>query len=1691
MLRLAAFRPSSEKVTKLQLHPTYPWLVSADLSGNVVVWDWQHRQVIYEVNAIGVDERRLAGAQLQGESEPKISKLSQAIKDIKGGSVKHIKFYDDDVRYWQGWLARAAVSQSVTQDGTPPGGHQPTGPGPMAIRGRHFLVICCDSKAIFLDMVSMRAKDVPKLVFDNKSPLCVEFLPRSGLGDGPLAAFGGPDGVIRVLSMQNWLVVQRFAGAHKGPIACLKTFLAVSGETLLVSGGNDGLLTFWSVDNAREATPKLSVKGHDGGVVGIELIRVQGGPPQLVTIGADKTMAVWDTLIFKEMRRLKPISKMSCTSVATWSHPRAPNLSILTCAKDSHIWTVEHYGGVTRPLCDLTIMVPPTQLPAGKKLKTYCLAVHPLQPHLVAAGTNFGVILCEFDAKAVPAVVSLPTPVGSKEHRVICNVERELRLLTFQLSSHINPTVINAGDTGARFRAESPTEAPSLLVKQTRSRVGPVANDSAAVLATSHSGKYVSVVWPELPAYEIYRVSDWYMVDRGVARHFAWDSCKDRYALLQTVSTPKVPPPGKTGSSRKAREAAAAHAAAVAASAAAAAAAAKVEVRILLDDGSPNLLMKSIEGRSEPVIGLQGGALLGVAYKFPRKTIPSAVPNSIGSAGGFVGEEAPTLGTRIIGEAPANFQLYSWENFKPVSQMLPQPEWTAWDQTVEYCALAYQRYIVIAALRPQYRFLGTVAIGSATGGVWHRRQLFISTPTTIECVFVDAGVSALDLERKRRKEEQKAQIRAVAQHGELALLTVDAPTVADSERVALRPPMLQVVRLASFHTGPAAPPVLNLPKPSRLEQDGTGPLKELEERRGTEVAIGGGGVSMAVSRLPQEQKRPVGPLAVVGVRDGVLWLVDMFMTAHAIALSHPGIRCRCLAAYGDAVSAVKWASRLGREHHDDLAQFMVGMGYASEALHLPGISKRLEFDLAIQSGDLKRALQALITLSNSKGFSQGVDLGTDKTGVLSVATDQGVKAEAVIGIVKFAPEFLELIDAADATGQGVIAHQALTRLAAAGSVEGGLSSDELRALSFRLAAHGELTRLAVQANRMISAGLGREAALTGAFLSDPNLLEKAWEDTGMFPEATLHAQAHGRSSLKNLMQQWNKVLQKQYAKPSSKALPEIGATVDPVLAALEGGALTPQKDGVLQSLSQSRQPLIQILPPGNVPTAPVLALPSSAAKSAVPGGPMLALPAPATGAPQTPGGPPQTATAAPQTMAGAPPPSSGVKEPDGSTEGVPQTVSTSNSDAPGTDGVVPQPAASQASQELSNAPDLEQLASAAKTASGADAAQSIPSSRTPSAGDLMQLTSSAADSTQGSSLPLQTSSGPSSLDAALSLPLGASFQAFPPQQAQPVGPSFQAVPSQPSQSLGPGFQGFPSLSAQPGGPGFNAFPQPPTQPLTSNFQSFPPQPSQPYGPGFQAFFPQSSQSFGSGFQSFPPQSTQPLGPGLQAFPSQSPQQFGTGFQAFPPSTQPAFGSGFQAFPPLSNQSVSPSFHAFPPPGQPGAPSFQAVSPTSPSGPPFPPPGQSGAPSFQAFLPTNPSGAPFPQPGQPGAPSFQAVPSTTGSKPLKPIPPPTTPPGGSGRHRSFPPGGKTGPGGGAQFPFPMSTSTSVGGGRQQFPFPMSTSTSVGGFPPRGPQTSSDLQLVPVGVSTAPQDTSSDKQLVPISSPAEPQNDRPFF
>nr|XP_043627540.1 uncharacterized protein LOC122599148 [Erigeron canadensis] len=1187
MLRLKAFKPTNDKIVKIQLHPTHPWLVTSDASDHVSVWNWEHRQVIYELKAGGVDQRRLVGAKLEKLAEGTDSDIKgKPTEALRGGSVRQVSFYDDDVRFWQLWRNRAAAAEP------PSAVNQLTSafnsPAP-STKGRHFLVICCENKAIFLDLVTMRGRDVPKQDLDNRSLICMEFLSKSVGGEGPLVAFGSSDGVIRVLSMITWKLVRRYTGGHKGAISCLMTFMASSGEALLVSGGSDGLLVLWSADHSQdspELVPKLSFKAHDGGVVAVELSRVSGSAPQLITIGADKTLAIWDTMSFKELRRIKPVPKMACHSVASWCHPRAPNLDILTCVKDSYIWAIEHptYSALTRPLCELSSLVPPQVLAPHKKLRVYSMVTHPLQPHIVATGTNIGIILSEFDPRSLPAVTPLPSIPESREHAAVYVVERELKLIQFQLNNTANPSLGSNGSLTETGRLRGDT-SEQISVKQIKKHIStPVPHDSYSVLSVSSSGKYVAIVWPDIPYFSIYKVSDWSIVDSGTARLLAWDSCRDRFAILESAAPHRMPILPKGSSSKKAKEAAAI---AAAQAAAAAASAASVQVRILLDDGTSNILMRSIGQRSEPVVGLHGGTLLGIAYRTSRRVSPVAATSisSIQSMplSGFGSSALSSFSTmddgyssqRSSAEAPSqNFQLYSWESFQPVGGMLPQPEWTAWDQTVEYCAFAYPKYIAISSLRPQYRYLGDVAIPHATGAVWHRRQLFVATPTTIECVFVDAGVAPIDIETKRRKEEMKqeeARARAVAEHGELALIAVDAQKTAAQERISLRPPMLQVVRLASFQHPPSIPPFLTLPKNTRVDAD-DGLQKFAEGKRVDEIAVGGGGVMVAVTRFPTEQKRPIGPLVLVGVRDGVLWLIDRYMFAHAISLSHPGIRCRCLAAYGDAISAVKWASRLGREHHDDLAQFLLGMGYATEALHLPGLSKRLEFDLAMKSNDLKRALQCLLTMSNSRNIGQDT-VGLNLNDIMSLSTTANTKKEdivdAVDGVVKFAQEFLEIIDAADATGQAEVAREALKRLAAAGAVKGALHGHELRGLALRLANHGELTRLSGLVNNLISVGFGREAAFAAAVLGDNALMEKSWQDTGMLAEAVLHAHAHGRITIRTLVQAWNKILQKEMEHgPSTKT-----DAASAFLASLEEPKLTSLADA-------AKKPPIEILPPG-------------------------------------------------------------------------------------------------------------------------------------------------------------------------------------------------------------------------------------------------------------------------------------------------------------------------------------------------------------------------------------------------------------------------------------------------------------------------------------------------------------------------------
>lgn len=72
------------------------------------------------------------------------------------------------MRFWQLWRNRSAAAEAPSAVNNVASAFSSPAP---STKGRHFLVICCENKAIFLDLVTMRGRDVPKQELDNKSLL--------------------------------------------------------------------------------------------------------------------------------------------------------------------------------------------------------------------------------------------------------------------------------------------------------------------------------------------------------------------------------------------------------------------------------------------------------------------------------------------------------------------------------------------------------------------------------------------------------------------------------------------------------------------------------------------------------------------------------------------------------------------------------------------------------------------------------------------------------------------------------------------------------------------------------------------------------------------------------------------------------------------------------------------------------------------------------------------------------------------------------------------------------------------------------------------------------------------------------------------------------------------------------------------------------------------------------------------------------------------------------------------------------------------------------------------------------------------------------------------------------------------------------------------------------------------------------
>jgi hypothetical protein len=87
------------------------------------------------------------------------------------------------------------------------------------------------------------------------------------------------------------------------------------------------------------------MQAHDGGVYALELARVQDGAPQLVSIGADKTLAIWDTATFKVVKLITATSSnffQYSKFIASLQNREPQSIHLSTHKASQMMWPSQH-----------------------------------------------------------------------------------------------------------------------------------------------------------------------------------------------------------------------------------------------------------------------------------------------------------------------------------------------------------------------------------------------------------------------------------------------------------------------------------------------------------------------------------------------------------------------------------------------------------------------------------------------------------------------------------------------------------------------------------------------------------------------------------------------------------------------------------------------------------------------------------------------------------------------------------------------------------------------------------------------------------------------------------------------------------------------------------------------------------------------------------------------------------------------------------------------------------------------------------------------------------------------------------------------------------------------------------------------------------------------------------------------------
>mmetsp|Transcript_6807 Transcript_6807/g.8467 ORF Transcript_6807/g.8467 Transcript_6807/m.8467 type:complete len:951 (+) Transcript_6807:36-2888(+) len=677
----------TSRIVCVDEHPVKPWIVTCYDNGLVKFWDYEKNKLLHTFNLEKDDVlKREKLRMLVPINQPK------SVEKPKLGVIHSVHFFDTDVQKHRLLQAqRLAIREGVQLPVEP------------EFYLCNWIVVNADNRIIFVNYITLQQKELKISDLDGKAQNCL-----TTVGIGPLIAFGGVDGVVRIWDANTWSVVHRLCttSGHKSVQHLIST-IGVKGETIIVSGGSEGGL-FWWKDFADVPVAKKS----QGEILDLSYNGITG---EVISTSTDKSV-YWYNITADFEGQVKS-NKTIFARVSRFAHPRFPFHSLLACtSNDSKIYLLNKDGSVSE-LLDVN------EFPGGRKSRIYDLRSHPQNPSIVFCCTRTSFYVISIAASSTPTF-ALTQPkerkAGSRRHtQKIAYVDTSSRIVVGSLKKKGKPQT---------------HKIPSSYVQ----------------LSASNTGRFLGVFWPEDSRYNILDLhsydknnSAWAVVDEGKAQDLAWFGSKDQDKFcvigLKTEEKEervkknrlKIATTNKTITVEKQIQ--------------------DLRVGCFDDTGKLSHLPMPLVSNCH-VNGLHGGMIIGfhldaelhnpvLDFERNAKRNVSSSVRSKNSAKNKKGSSASiSFNTTETKEKTSTESCMRWifdvpGHDAPQKIDCPNPLWLLWDPLEQYCLMVYPQHFTIASIRPSFTpvFHHRQTIISA---LFYKNALVYFTGTTIECKFL-------------------------------------------------------------------------------------------------------------------------------------------------------------------------------------------------------------------------------------------------------------------------------------------------------------------------------------------------------------------------------------------------------------------------------------------------------------------------------------------------------------------------------------------------------------------------------------------------------------------------------------------------------------------------------------------------------------------------------------------------------------------------------------------------------------------------------------------------------------------------------------------------------------------------------------------------------------------------------------------